>query len=86
MRCSPTRDTAFDLVHVKFDVAITYIPMACGLRNDGKRIWRESVLVERLWRSDKHEQAYLHIDGNIAPKKCEQSLNIARIIVFNCLK
>jgi putative transposase len=27
---------------------------------DGKGVWRDNVFVERLWRTVKYEQAYLH--------------------------
>jgi putative transposase len=27
---------------------------------DGKGAWRDNVFVERLWRSIKYEEAYLH--------------------------
>ena len=27
---------------------------------DGKGAWRDNVFVERLWRSVKHEEVYLH--------------------------
>jgi putative transposase len=31
---------------------------------DGKGRWRDNVLVERLWRSLKYEEVYLHAYGN----------------------
>ncbi len=27
---------------------------------DGKRCWRDNVFVERLWKSVKYEEIYLH--------------------------
>jgi putative transposase len=33
---------------------------------DGKAAWRDNVFVERLWRSVKYEEVYLHAYGSVA--------------------
>ncbi len=33
---------------------------------DGKAAWRDNVFVERLWRSVKHEEVYLHTYASVA--------------------
>jgi putative transposase len=33
---------------------------------DGKAAWRDNVFVERLWRSVKYEQVYLHAYASVA--------------------
>jgi putative transposase len=42
---------AFTSVLIKNDIAISM---------DGKGAWRDNVFVERLWRSVKYEEVYLH--------------------------
>jgi len=42
---------AFTSVLIKSDIAISM---------DGKGAWRDNVFVERLWRSVKYEEVYLH--------------------------
>ena len=42
---------AFTSVLIKHDIAISM---------DGKGAWRDNVFVERLWRSVKYEEVYLH--------------------------
>ena len=32
---------------------------------DGKGAWRDNVFVERLWRTVKYEEVYLHAYGNV---------------------
>ena len=32
----------------------------CQLSMDGCRAWRDNVFIERLWRSVKYEEVYLH--------------------------
>ena len=32
---------------------------------DGKRCWRDNVFVERLWRSVKYEEVYLHAYASV---------------------
>ena len=34
--------------------------MSCPMSMDGKGAWRDNVFVERLWRSVKYEEGYLH--------------------------
>jgi putative transposase len=45
---------------------------------DGKGAWRDNVFVERLWRSIKYEEVYLHAYDSVAQAK----LDIARYISF----
>ena len=33
---------------------------------DGKGRWRDNIFVERLWRSVKHEEVYLHAYDSVA--------------------
>ena len=33
---------------------------------DGKGAWRDNVFVERLWRSVKYEEVYLHAYGSVS--------------------
>lgn len=35
---------------------------------DGKGCWRANVFVERLWKSIKHEEVYLHAYETSAPR------------------
>ena len=35
------------------------------IRMDGKGRWRDNVFVERLWRSIKYEEVYLHAYQNV---------------------
>ena len=32
---------------------------------DGKGAWRDNVFVERLWRTVKYEEVYLHAYGSV---------------------
>ena len=36
---------------------------------DGKGCWRDNVFVERLWRTIKYEQVYLHAYGSMDDAK-----------------
>jgi putative transposase len=45
---------------------------------DGKGAWRDNVFVERLWRSIKYEEVYLHAYDSVAQAKA----GIARYIDF----
>ena len=36
---------------------------------DGRGAWRDNVIVERLWRSVKYEELYLHVCGSV-PDEC----------------
>lgn len=48
------------------DVDFTGVLAAHGIRisMDGKGRWRDNVFVERLWRSVKYEEVYLHAYGS----------------------
>ena len=45
---------------------------------DGKGAWRDNVFVERLWRSIKYEEVYLHAYDSVSQAKT----GIARYINF----
>jgi len=45
---------------------------------DGKCAWRDNVFVERLWRSVKYEEVYLHAYKTVA----EARSNIGRYLNF----
>lgn len=51
--------------------AFTGVLEARGIRisMDGRGRWRDNVFVERLWRSLKYEEVYLHAYGSIAEAK-----------------
>ena len=40
-----------------------------AINMDGKRRWVDNVFVERLWRSVKYEEVYLHAYDDIRPAK-----------------
>ena len=42
---------------------------------DGKGAWRDNVFVERLWRSIKYEEVYLHVSKTVS----EARVGIGRI-------
>jgi putative transposase len=42
------------------DVAAVLKKAEIAISMDGKGSWRDNVLVERLWRSIKYEEVYLH--------------------------
>ncbi len=46
---------------------------------DGKGAWRDNVFVERLWRSIKYEEVYLHACDSVGQAKA----GIARYISFH---
>jgi putative transposase len=48
--------TAFTSVLIKNEIAISM---------DGKGAWRDNVFVERLWRTVKYEEVYLHAYGSV---------------------
>ena len=50
-RCGRWTSAAFTGVLIKNEIAISM---------DGKGAWRDNVFVERLWRSVKYEEVYLH--------------------------
>ena len=45
---------------------------------DGKAAWRDNVFVERLWRSVKYEEVYLHAYGSVPDARA----SIGRYLVF----
>ena len=45
---------------------------------DGKGAWRDNVFVERLWRSIKYEEVYLHAYKTVA----EARAGIGRYLTF----
>ena len=45
---------------------------------DGKGAWRDNVFVERLWRSIKYEEVYLHADKTVS----EARAGIGRYLNF----
>jgi putative transposase len=45
---------------------------------DGKGAWRDNVFVERLWRSVKYEEVYLHAYDSVA----EARSSIGRYLSF----
>ncbi len=45
---------------------------------DGKGAWRDNVFVERLWRSIKYEEVYLHAYDSVGQAKA----GIARCVSF----
>jgi putative transposase len=48
------------------------------IRMDGKGAWRDNVFVERLWRTIKYEEVYLHAYANVP----EARASIGRYISF----
>ena len=45
---------------------------------DGRGAWRDNIFVERIWRSIKYEEVYLHAYDSVAQAKA----GIARYIDF----
>jgi putative transposase len=45
---------------------------------DGKGAWRDNVFVERLWKSIKYEEVYLHAYDSVSAAKA----GIARYVTF----
>jgi putative transposase len=45
---------------------------------DGKGCWRDNVFVERLWRTIKYEEIYLHAYDTVSAAKA----NLARYLQF----
>ena len=43
---------------------------------DGKGAWRDNVFVERLWRSIKYEEVYLHAYDSVSPRPALRSAAI----------
>lgn len=40
-----------------------------AIRMDGKGAWRDNVFIERLWKSIKYEEVYLHPYGTVSVTK-----------------
>ena len=49
-----------------------------SIRMDGKGCWRDNVFVERLWRSIKYEEVYLHAYDSVTAARA----GIARYVAF----
>lgn len=49
-------------------VAFTDVLLSAGIKisMDGRGAWRDNVFVERLWRSVKYEEVYLHAYASVA--------------------
>lgn len=45
---------------------------------EGRGAWRDNVFVERLWRSVKYEEVYLHAYDSVAAAKA----GIGRYLAF----
>tara|TARA_R110001632_G_scaffold24772_2_gene68676 strand:+ start:1272 stop:1466 length:195 start_codon:yes stop_codon:yes gene_type:complete len=45
---------------------------------DGKGAWRDNIFVERLWRSIKYEEVYLHASKSVSATRS----SIARSLTF----
>ena len=48
---------------------------AVQISMDGRGSWRDNVFVERLWRSVKHEEVYLHAYANVAEARAAWPLS-----------
>ena len=61
-------------------VAFTGLLLGNGIKisMDGKGAWRDNVFVERLWRSVKYEEVYLHAYDSVA----EARASISRYLNF----
>ena len=54
------------------------LAQGCQLSMDGRGAWRDNVFVERLWRSIKYEEVYLHAYESVSQAKA----SIGRYIEF----
>jgi putative transposase len=63
--------TSFDFIKVLKDAKI-------AISMDGKGAWRDNVFVERLWRTVKYEEVYLHAYASVP----EARAAIARYLTF----
>ncbi len=63
--------TSTDFIKVLKDAEIS-------ISMDGKGAWRDNVFVERLWRSIKYEEVYLHAYNTVS----EARLGIGRYLAF----
>lgn len=48
----------------EFVLAVKY--RGCRLSMDGRGAWRDNIFVERLWRTVKHEEVYLHAYDSVS--------------------
>ena len=57
--------------------AFTEALKACGvaISMDGKGAWRDNIFVERLWRSIKYEEVYLHAYDSVGQAKAGIALH-----------
>ncbi|WP_268753199.1 sigma 54-interacting transcriptional regulator [Desulfopila aestuarii] len=51
---------------IKVDVRIIAATNTCRLNMDGRGAWRDNIFVERLWRTVKYEQVYLHAYDSVS--------------------
>ena len=58
----PSRLTSLDFTSTLADRGIK-------ISLDGRGSWRDNVFVERLWRSIKYEEVYLHTDESVSRAK-----------------
>jgi putative transposase len=49
-----------------------------AISTDGRGAWRDNIFVERLWRTIKYEEVYLHAYDSVA----EARASIARYLSF----
>jgi putative transposase len=49
--------------------ADTVLAAGCKLSMDGRGAWRDNVIVERLWKSVKYEEVYLHAYDSVRQAK-----------------
>jgi putative transposase len=59
-----TTDQGCQFTSQEFTGLLKQHPIAISI--DGKGCWRDNVFVERLWRSVKYEEVYLHAYDNIS--------------------
>ena len=60
------------------DFTSTLADRGIRISMDGKGSWRDNVFVERLWRSIKYEEVYLHAYGSVSQARA----GIGRYIQF----
>ena len=53
-----------------------------GISMDGKGAWRDNVFVERLWRSVKYEEVYLHAYETVSAAR----VGLARYLDFHNMR
>jgi len=60
------------------DFTSVLIANAVAISMDGKGAWRDNVFVERIWKSVKYEEVYLHAYGSVG----EARVSIGRYLDF----